>query len=68
MPRPRNHQPTVETVFMIKEQTRSLLKTALYDPREGKVPFGASSALVEHLITKWLRTKVVREKLREHQL
>jgi hypothetical protein len=35
------------------------VKAELYSDIEGKVPFGAMSALAEELLTDWLRTRGV---------
>lgn len=53
----------VDRPIMVRAQVPtsiwSLVQSQLYSEIEGKIPFGATSQLIEGLLTEWLRNRGV---------
>jgi len=59
MPRPRKINRPKALEIQLPEQVHGLVMAQLYSEVEGRVPFGAISALGEVLFTEWLRERGV---------
>ena len=59
MPRPFKTDRGKEVVITFPESVHNKLQAALFSELEGKVPYGARSALVTELVREWLKGRGV---------
>lgn len=59
MVRPKHIDPPVRQDINLPKSVYDKMKTELYSEVEGRVPYGAMSALVTELVTQWLEQRGV---------
>lgn len=67
MPRRPNLIPTVERHVRLPIPTDEAVSKALFDPRLGRMKFGAFSELITTLLEKWLETQTINPLVEQHQ-